>query len=344
MRFLLFSDLQAELGSERLFSNPQITLQEWRVRKFFKRLSKIYKDYKCDGVIDLGDTTDNRSSIAVPIIEAVGEGIARFPNTTNNFKLIGNHEQYVKSTDVHAGRLFQSNFIIIPSIDTVTFKDFVLVFCSFPSDYDTAYHECRRVIASQNKPVYFFGHFEVRGAQMGSGISLVGMPADVCEGAKLSFLGHIHKPQEVADNVFYIGSPFQQNFGESGEDKRVGVLDTVKGKVEWIPISGFPIYKKLTINEWEANVTAESEDRIKVILTSPDEAERFYGHELAYRAIPDYQYAASTPESTPASGGDWSMRSAISRWVKANPPESKGIVGLNEEDMVGIGADIAVGG
>jgi hypothetical protein len=38
---------------------------------FFKVLREIYVEHGCDGLVDLGDTTDDRSSIPVPTIDAL---------------------------------------------------------------------------------------------------------------------------------------------------------------------------------------------------------------------------------------------------------------------------------
>jgi DNA repair exonuclease SbcCD nuclease subunit len=37
--------------------------------------------------------------------------------------------------------------------------------------------------------------------------------------------GHIHMPQKLADNVYYVGSPFSMDWGESNQRKQYFLLD-----------------------------------------------------------------------------------------------------------------------
>src|SRR5213078_511087 len=103
-------------------------------------------------------------------------------------------------------------------------------------------------------------------------------------GFDLSLLGHVHKPQEVAPGAHYIGSPFQQDFGEKNEAKRVAVLETDTLEVEWVPIEGFPEYRVCTLDEFKRLVDAKDEHRYQVHVRNPQEAEQYYAHPLMDRA------------------------------------------------------------
>jgi DNA repair exonuclease SbcCD nuclease subunit len=50
----------------------------------------------------------------------------------------------------------------------------------------------------------------------------------------LVIAGHYHTPKQMS-NVIYLGSPFSHSFGESNEEKRLGVLDTKSSTIEYIP-------------------------------------------------------------------------------------------------------------
>lgn len=51
---------------------------------------------------------------------------------------------------------------------------------------------------------------------------------------KLVVAGHYHTPMNKA-NVVYLGSPFSHSFGESNEEKRLGILNTETVELEYIP-------------------------------------------------------------------------------------------------------------
>lgn len=67
-------------------------------------------------------------------------------------------------------------------------------------------------------------------------------------GYKKVFSGHFHKFQEK-ENIVYVGSPFQQNFGETGEDKGFVILETEDLSWNFEKYSFGPVYKKETAED-----------------------------------------------------------------------------------------------
>lgn len=65
MKLLCFADLQITDGHEKCHNQPGRSLQLWRAEKFFQDLHAIYTEHECDGLVDLGDTTDDRSRKSV---------------------------------------------------------------------------------------------------------------------------------------------------------------------------------------------------------------------------------------------------------------------------------------
>lgn len=343
MKVLAFSDVQGTEGHERLFSDPTISLQRWRVQRLYQRLQEICQERRCDAVFDLGDTTDDRSAIPVHTLNTISEGIAKLPRSTWNVKLIGNHEQTVKSTEVNTGVLYRPRFRVVAGNEKIALRDgLTLLACSFPeSDRDLAVW-IKDAINHRRAGEKFLliGHFQVSGAAMSSGISLDGVPLSVLQPIDLGLLGHIHRGQSLAGNTHYIGSPFQQNFGESGETKRVAIIDTDTLMVEWVQIEGFPEYRTVTLKEF-IEQDSTSEDRLSVILKTPQEAEEFYAHPLAPRAVSpvcQYEIVESRPSTSP--GQMVTPQAILSRYVNLNPPSAHDIA-LSTEDMVEFGLQIA---
>jgi DNA repair exonuclease SbcCD nuclease subunit len=344
MKLLLYADLQATDGSEVRYLDPSERLQDWRVRRFFEVLREIYDANGCEGLIDLGDTTDDRSAIPVPTIDALISNLDTFDGW--NIKLIGNHEQYTKDARVHVGRLFQHRFTIVD--DVQVFKspdsDAVFVFAAYPGDYKALADRLQEIaIQYRGKKLVLFGHFEVIGSQLNSGVALHGVPREVLGSFKVGFLGHIHKPQAVGKNIYYVGSPFQQNFGESGEQKRVAIFDTQTLEMEWVSLEGygFPVYRTVTAQEFVDLVKEDSEDRFHVVLSSQADTELLFAHPLCNRAETEYSYTiTNSTESVQAKS--WSFESVLARFLEKNPPSNAGIE-LPVEEMLGIGVEIAQG-
>lgn len=296
MRVLIFSDVQAREGNERLRTDPSVLLQIWRVESLYSLMAKLARKHACEAVWDLGDTVDDRDSISYRTLKAVSEGSAKICAGTlpvRNFKLIGNHEQHLKNTEIHAGHAFRPYFHVVDDrgVYVHVSERFTLICAAFPRDERELEAWMADAIArhqDEGRKIYVIGHFQLKGCQLSSGSSATGISREALKGADLVLLGHVHKPQ-AHGNVFYIGSPFQQDHGEAGEDKRVAILDTATGTVEWVKVDGFPRYK--TISQPELlKLNDLGEDRIRVMLRSPDETKTFYEHPLAPQVDAVYAY------------------------------------------------------
>jgi len=136
MRLLVYADLHATDGDELSFTKPTITLQHYRIEKFFIDLRAIYDQFQCNGVIDLGDMTGDRSAIPVPTIEVLGTGLDLIPDSTWNIKLIGNHEQWMRNGSINVRRLFDHKFTVVNDHKIFNFDGWTAFFCSYPASHD----------------------------------------------------------------------------------------------------------------------------------------------------------------------------------------------------------------
>jgi len=115
----------------------------------------------------------------------------------------------------------------------------------------------RGLMAAQPRPghpVVVLAHLQVLGAIASSAQPLIGKAIEVTLGdlkdlgASFVALGHVHKPQQLADGIEYIGSLTVHDFGEEGEDKRVGILTVEadgESSVEWLRV---PCRRWMTID------------------------------------------------------------------------------------------------
>lgn len=78
-------------------------------------------------------------------------------------------------------------------------------------------------------------------------------------------LGHIHRPQAVADNAYYSGSIERINFGEAGEEKSFVVAEVKGGKLD-VRAVPLPSRKMITGVKVKASGT---EDAIKQLAAQP---------------------------------------------------------------------------
>lgn len=115
-----------------------------------------------------------------------------------------------------------------------------------------------------------FCHVEVAGARLADKIiskasSRSVSPTDFP--AKLRvYSGHLHRPHSVADNIRYVGSPYEVSAAEQGQEKSLLVLDRKAG---WAVVDSIPIQvgpRHLTIHAQGSDPVPEvrPEDRVIV--------------------------------------------------------------------------------
>ena len=274
-KYLVFTDLQAKDGITYCRQNPDVPLQRWRVDKFIDQLFELAAEHEVDGIIDLGDTTDDRNSVELTTLNQV----SRLGHSKYGFiKLIGNHEQFRKDQSVDTRTLYPAWNVV--SGNQVFKVGGCTILASAYSDDFKATDEWVSFNADKNRsggPIVVLGHWDVVGAEMSASKSLFGVKRETLDKADLVLLGHIHKPQQLGKSTYYVGSPFQQDYGEAGEEKRVGLLELEGGEVSlaWIRIDGMPQYYNMTLDVLKTHAEFGPEDRLTVPLLTPEETIEF---------------------------------------------------------------------
>ena len=343
MKLLAYADVQATETGGRCYHDPTESLQTWRVRKFFTDLSKIYSHYGCDGLLDLGDTTDDRTAIPIITIDTILAGLDLFPRSPNNIKLIGNHEQTLKSTHVHVGRLFSQHFRVVPVRDVIHLGGRPVICVSYHyDDNDTEQWLVKETRRNHNSLV--LGHLQVKGCHMNSGTAIGGLSKEAFSKTALGLLGHVHAPQSVLPHVHYVGSPFQQDFSEANETKRVAIVDLDSMSVTWVALDGFPTYHTISLSEFlKAPAQDESENRFNVVLEKVDELETLMAHPRFYMVneiIHGFKGEDQKKESNVAIG--ITPRQLMAEYLIKVPATTRGIE-LPTDELIDLGLEIASG-
>ena len=341
MKALVYGDLQATEGRERLFSSPEINLQQHRVSLFYVKLEKLFKHVGCDLLWDLGDTTDDRTAIPIPTINALLDGIGRFKFNEHNFKLIGNHEQYIRSTRVHAGRLFNGTFSVFSQPEVKVIGGTTVVLAPYPDDHGALEKWLSEVKLTTPKSI-LLGHFQVAGSVVAGKSLIDGVGKDALKRFNLTLLGHVHRHQRLIEGVecYYLGSPFQLDFGEANDEKLVGVVDTDKCTVHFYKMFGFPRYSTVSVGEFVENSTDSSEDRFKVVAKSKEELDLFYSHPHSSRhvVVAEFQDSSAIKEEVVENLG---IDQTVRKYFQTVPHD---IGGFSEDDLVQAALDVVRSG
>jgi len=89
-------------------------------------------------------------------------------------------------------------------------------------------------------------HIGFSGAVMNNGVSVKSISPSLFSKFKKVLVGHYHDYQEVGENIVYIGSAYQHNYGESWEDKGLTAIEE-NGNLKLIPLN-FPKYINLEVD------------------------------------------------------------------------------------------------
>ncbi len=319
-------------------------LQRWRVAKLMEDLASCMKEHGCPYLIDLGDTTNERHSVPTGTIQTLMRGLhAIAPSPVLSIKLVGNHEQHQKTGLAHTGDMYAGYHRVVPDREVVIFKQTAIICASFPESDAELSRWLDATLDHYNSAGYktlLLGHFQVAGSKMAGGASDSGIPYSVVNKATLALLGHVHRPQKLpgSGNAHYVGSPFQQNFGEFGESKRLAVVNLDTLELKFVPLTGYPVYRRLSIDGLPDSAEKLGEDRVEVTLNTPAEVDSFFKHPLAGSVTPVVTAQAGTQSDTAtlaesaSTDLDW-----MSRYAKSTPIN---VVGMTTDELISAGAKI----
>ena len=198
-------------------------------------------------VLNAGDTFHKRGTINVETFNAAYAVIESFQKSgISLYSLAGNHDQVdssdIPETSIHTLRLIQH---VIEQPTKIAYENFPMVAIPYSANKDFVLHtlnEYLQRVDSHNAILMM--HCGVSGAVVGSGMysmtdeyTLEDLHYDEW---KYVVLGHYHRPQLLADNTFYCGTPVQESFNDEiiGEDGYNGfyVIDTDDTNVQFVPI------------------------------------------------------------------------------------------------------------
>jgi DNA repair exonuclease SbcCD nuclease subunit len=202
-----------------------------------------------DIIIHLGDLFDNRNVIPINLLNYGMDVVEEISKIAPFHIIVGNHDCWSKSSDeINTIRPFKwiPNVHIYDKTSKIEFNDLKL--CLMP--YIERRLEQINLINSNKDCDYLFCHSDLNGCRMH--LTSVGhrnsdkIDVEDFKSFKRVFSGHIHIRQ-VNTNFEFIGSNFQMDRNDYGDQKGITVLDTNTGETEFIPNLVSPVFKKVRI-------------------------------------------------------------------------------------------------
>jgi len=217
---------------------------------FEKFYSEIFFPYlkrnNIQVVLQLGDIFDRRKySNHYTLDEAKRYFFSQFePNGVNLITLLGNHDLfYRESLSVSSSELFLTQFKnveIIKQPTQIKSLDISVIPWICKENYD----ECVNFIKNDTSRICV-GHFEISGFKMyeNSILSEHGLSADLFSKYENVYSGHYHHKSKRG-NIEYIGTPYEMNWQDYGDQKGFHVFDLETREKEFIE-NPFSIYIKV---------------------------------------------------------------------------------------------------
>jgi len=196
-------------------------------------------------IIICGDFFHNRSEVGVKTMAVASELMDMWSDF--EIKMItGNHDLFYKNrTDVSSVSIFggRDNVELMSEMTTQNIAGKTVTFIPWGQNIE----ECP-------KSDVIFGHLEINGFKMMPGKVAEGRltPKQLTSKSKLTFSGHFHLRDERAyksAKIIYVGSPYQQNWGERSNIPGYYALDMKDLSYEFFENTISPKHVKITSNK-----------------------------------------------------------------------------------------------
>lgn len=254
--------LFGELCYNPLMSNKVLLFSDAHVhahKKSFDRLKDcltalewVFETAKANKIKDLvfaGDLFQDRQRIDVATYSLTFDVLCKYCDSSINlWLLLGNHDLwYHDKWDISSVLPFSAlpNVTVINKVCTLDINGNEIDFVPYVRDPIEHLKSLEVIVKKRKGLKLLIGHLAVHGAELNSLYhtladvqlehdgDMVKVGPELFKAWDKVFLGHYHGAQEI-ENIEYIGSPLQLNFGEAFQDKHVIIYDLKNGDKEYI--------------------------------------------------------------------------------------------------------------
>jgi len=262
--------------------NDSLVFSEY-FKSFYDNIFFPYlKENNITRVIDLGDTFDHRKYINYNILsETKKMWFSKLK--AENIELhciVGNHCTYFKNTNrVNSIDLLTDLYPNITSyreITSVNIGGLPMLFIPWinPENHDSSLSAIKKSNTS-----IAFGHLEINGFHLNSNMKAKeGLDSRLFDKFDSVYSGHFHKKSDNG-TIFYLGTAYQINWNDYGEDKGFHVFDTETLEMEFIR-NPYTILEKIYYDDSDVNYDefpVEPYDRkiVKLIIKEKNDLYKF---------------------------------------------------------------------
>jgi DNA repair exonuclease SbcCD nuclease subunit len=200
----------------------------------FDQVESLAKERKVNSVIWLGDMLDRRGLVEAECLNALFDYFNR--SALWHHIVIGNHDLLSMHHTAHSLEPLKAvkNVKIYDRPALLAKNCLVMPYYKNPQKF---LQEIDSLFSDLNPNPILICHQGIKQFTVNSGYTEEeAVELKDLQMFKLVIAGHYHTPK-TKDNTVYLGSPFSHSFGESNEQKRLGVLEVDSGQLEFIDIN-----------------------------------------------------------------------------------------------------------
>ena len=219
-----------------------------------------------DIIVHLGDLFDNRNVIPINLLNYGMDVVEEISKIAPLHIIIGNHDLWSKSaSEINSIRPFRyiPNVTIYDKVSTFEYSGKKILMMPY---VEKRLEQIKYI--SENKDCdYLFCHSDLNGCKMHL-TSVAHKNSDKIDienftGFEAVYSGHIHLVQRNK-NFTFVGSIFQMDRNDYGDQKGIFVIDTSDGSEEFIKNDVSPVFKKVRV------VGEEDVELLETLKTSKD--------------------------------------------------------------------------
>jgi len=276
----MVSEVQHKLkGKTVVFSDLHLGLKGSNIayldicKNVVKEITKYVKSEKIKNIVFCGDFFHSRKQIDLMSLSYGLQAVADLAKHANLYLICGNHDSYFKNTtDINSIKIFKETknvFVIDSEPETVSMNDQLGLFIPWDADNKFDYSKFEKESFD-----FAFGHFdfstkyfmasyvsdntaEATSAKLLSELNIESdenfpkNAVDLVKEGGIVYSGHIHLRKEFiakSRQIIFIGSPYEQTFGERWTTHGFYVLDE-NNKPAFVEINSCPRHIILRMSE-----------------------------------------------------------------------------------------------
>jgi DNA repair exonuclease SbcCD nuclease subunit len=196
----------------------------------FEQVESLAKEKNVNTVVWLGDMLDRRGLVEAECLNALFNYFSS--SQLNHNIIVGNHDLL----SIHSTQSALEPLKALPNVNIYDKPGqignvLILPYSRNPKNFLDA---IELWVSRLPKDPILLCHQGIKEFTIGSGYTEdEAVNVSDLEAFKLVVAGHYHTPMNKA-NVVYLGSPFSHSFGESNEEKHLGILNTDTCAIEYV--------------------------------------------------------------------------------------------------------------